>query len=110
MPEIPLELVVPEGGDWSKALFRQGLDWLAKVTGKTPNSLRGLVGTWLKTAQNDHRLVFEIMADAQKLNIAAPQAWIIKSLAQRAGSSGQQAAAATQADIAARIERSANRI
>lgn len=103
-PEIPLNLVQPEGGDWSKALFRQGLTWLASATGKHPKALRGLVGGWLKTAQQDHREVFERMADAQRMGIAEPIAFITQGLAVRHGSSGQQATAAADAAFMEKLD------
>lgn len=101
---IPLSLVQPEGGDWSKALFRQGLDWLARSTGKPPNALRGLVGNWLRSAQQDHRAVFEKLAECEKLGIAEPVAWLTKSFAAIAGTSGAQAAVANEAELRRRME------
>jgi hypothetical protein len=104
MPPIPLFAVQPDGGDWSKALFRQGLDWLARSTGKPPNALRGLVGTWLRAAQQDHRLVFEKLAECEKLGVAEPVAWMTKATATIAGTSGRQAAVANEAELRARME------
>lgn len=104
MPEIPLALVQPEGSDWRKALFRQGLDWLARASKKSPDAVRGAVGMWLKTAQQDHRAVFDKLAEAQKLGIAEPVAWVTAALAARAGTSGQQASAAADAEFLRRLD------
>ena len=101
---IMLAEIQPEGGDWSKALFRQGLDWLSRSTGKTPNALRGLVGNWLKTAQQDHRAVFEKLAECEKLGIAEPVAWLTKTFAMKTGTSGAQASIVDEAKLRARLE------
>lgn len=79
---IPLHLVRPEGGDWSLALYRQGLAYLSTVTGKSPDQLRSLVGKWLKTAGTDHRRVFDLLAETQLRAIASPVDWVTKSLGQ----------------------------
>jgi uncharacterized protein YdaU (DUF1376 family) len=81
--EIPLTMVRPPNGDWSVALFRQGLAWIAQVYGKPPNALRPFVGKCLKAAQNDHKRVFEVFAMAQRNAIADPQPWVLRALAER---------------------------
>lgn len=76
MPDIPLHQVRPENGDWSFALFRQGLAWLSGATQQTPAQLRPLVGRWLKQFGDDHRGLFDLMAIAQRNAVADPRAWI----------------------------------
>lgn len=76
MPDIPLHQVRPENGDWSFALFRQGLAWLSGATQQTPVQLRPLVGRWLKQFGDDHRGLFDLMAIAQRNAVADPRAWI----------------------------------
>ncbi|MCM0018823.1 MAG: YdaU family protein [Tagaea sp.] len=105
---IPLFLVRPRDGDWRTALFRQGLDWLATATGKPAPKLRGLVGLWLKALQDDARACFDVLAEAQKLDVAEPVAWIAQAVATRAGSSGAQRAVEDDAALRRRAEAAAN--
>ncbi|MDX1485804.1 MAG: hypothetical protein R3229_15140 [Alphaproteobacteria bacterium] len=74
--EIPLMLVRPSQGDWARELFARGVGYLAKVTGEPPEKLRDLVDRWLDQAGNDPRLVFRLLAKAQRQNIADPKAWV----------------------------------
>lgn len=72
----PLALVRPPNGDWSIALFRQGLAWLGKTVDQSPDKLRPLVGKWLKLAGGDHKKIFDLMAIAERNAIADPRGWI----------------------------------
>ncbi len=105
MPDLQLWMLKPPNGDWKILLFRQALDWLKDHGKLADKAARGVIGTWLRTAQQDHREVFERIADAEKLGIAEPVAWITKSLAVRHGSSGQQAAVADMDALRAKAER-----
>lgn len=90
--ELPLGLVRPPGGDWSVALFRQGLAWLASKADKPPAKLRPFLGEALKACGQDHRRVFELIAEAERTGVAEPQAWLMKTLG-KSGSGFDVAAA-----------------
>lgn len=109
LPPIPLHAVRPEGDDWRKALFRQGLDWLARASGKSPATLRALVGQWLKLMQDDARALFDLFAEAESKELAEPVAWLMKACAERAGSSGKQQAAEDDAKLRERVEKAMGR-
>lgn len=85
--DIPLCMIRIDDGDWSKPLFRQALAWLAERAGKPPNALRGFVGKCLKAAGDNHKRVFDLVAQAQSSNIAEPQAWLIANLESTNGAS-----------------------
>ena len=105
IPPIPLHLVRPEGDDWRKALYRQGLDYLARATGKDPAKFRSFLGQQLKALQDDSRALFEVLAECEKLDIAAPVPWITRAVATRAGSSGQQRAVSDEKALMERVDR-----
>lgn len=78
--DVPLFLVKPDAGDWSKPLFRQGLAWLASVYGKPPAALRSTLGEALKRAGNDHKRVFDLLGRAQTEAIGDPRSWLLTQL------------------------------
>ncbi len=65
------------------ALFDRGLKTLAKMTGKTPDSCRSLVGKWLKSVNDEAIHVLGAIDDAERNRVADPVAWINKSLQPR---------------------------
>lgn len=79
-PDVPLSMVNPPEGDWSAALFRQGLAWLAGLLGEPKKKLRPFLGQCLKLADDDHRKVFDLLAEAQRSAIADPRPWLIARL------------------------------
>jgi hypothetical protein len=105
---MPLSLVKPRDDDWRTALFRQGLEWLARASGKPPSALRSLVGRWLKAMQDDARALFELFAETETLERAEPVAWLTRAVAERAGSSGTQRAVEDDAALRRRAEAAAN--
>lgn len=51
-------------------IFREGLEFLAKATGKNPDSLRGLVGKWC--SENGDELTLKAIIEAEKHSPLAP--------------------------------------
>ena len=103
-PAMALADIRPPGDDWRAALFRQGLEWLGKAANKPPARLRGFLGAQLKALQDDARELFAVLAEAEKLEVAEPMAWITRAVATRAGTSGKQAAVKDEAALRARME------
>ena len=66
--------------DIRTVLFNKGLKTLEKITGKTPDSCRSLVGKWLKLVNDEAIHVIGFIEDAERNRIANPVAWISKSL------------------------------
>jgi len=64
--------------DWSHALFRQGLDWLAKATEKPPDKLRSLIAKWQKAAGPEK--VFRLLAECETREVAEPVEYIAAAL------------------------------
>ena len=71
-------------GDQVKNLFEAGVGLLTK-TGTTPSTARSLIGKWRK-AQSDE-IVAAAIADATRLEISDPKAWITARLAKAANDS-----------------------
>ena len=69
-------------------LFRDGLLWLTKATGRAEPGLRSQLGRWLRDAKEDATALRAIFATAQDQDVAEPVAWITQAIATR-----QQAAA-----------------
>ena len=69
--------------DPRSALFGRGLETLARITGKTPDSCRSLVGKWLKSVDDEAIHVLGAIDDAERNRVADPVAWINKSLQPR---------------------------
>jgi 5-methylcytosine-specific restriction endonuclease McrA len=61
-------------------LFGQGLETLARITGKTPDSCRSLVGKWLKSVNDEAIHVKAAIQDAERNRVADPVAWINRAL------------------------------
>lgn len=61
-------------------LFDDGLKTLAKITGRTPDSCRSLVGKWLKAVNDEAIHVLAAIDDAARNRVADPTAWITKTL------------------------------
>lgn len=64
-------------------LFRESLETLARMTGKTPDSCRSLVGKWLKSVDDEAIHVIAAIEDAERNRIADPVAWINRTLKPR---------------------------
>lgn len=62
--------------DYRAELFKTGLDKLARMTGKTPGSCRGLVGKWLKQLDDEAIHVIAAIDDADTERIVDPVPWI----------------------------------
>jgi len=61
-------------------LFGKGLQILARITGKTPDSCRSLVGRWLKSANDEAIHVLAAIEDAERNRVADPVAWINRAI------------------------------
>ena len=61
-------------------LFAKGLQTLARITGKTPDSCRSLVGRWLKSANDEAIHVLAAIEDAERNRVADPVAWINRAI------------------------------
>jgi len=73
----PLQLIRGDEGDWGKLLFGAGLDWLARVYRKPPEKLRRAMGKLLQLAGDDHKAVFDGLAEAEASGIADPVGWLM---------------------------------
>ena len=62
--------------DHRKRLFDEGLQKLARLTGKGPDSCRAFVGKCLKAAGDDAVIVLGLIEDAERNQVADPSAWI----------------------------------
>jgi hypothetical protein len=72
-------------------LFRRGLGTLARITGKTPDSCRSLVGQWLKLVNDEAIHVTAAIEDAERNRVADPVPWIkrhLESLGRQRGPPG----------------------
>jgi uncharacterized protein YdaU (DUF1376 family) len=61
-------------------LFSESLKTLARITGKTPDSCRSIVGKWLKSVNDEAIHVIAAIEDAERNRIADPVAWINRTL------------------------------
>lgn len=61
-------------------LFKHGLQMLAEMTGKTPDSCRSLVGKWLKAVDDEAIHILGAIEDAHRNQIADPVSWIFERL------------------------------
>lgn len=66
--------------DVRKELFEEGLQILARITGKTPNSCRSTVGLWLKSVDDEAIHVLGAIEEADRNRVADPVAWINRAL------------------------------
>jgi uncharacterized protein YdaU (DUF1376 family) len=69
-------------------LFDRGLKTLARITGKTPDSSRSLVGKWLKSVNDEAIHVLAAIDDAARNRVADPVAWISRILQPRSHQNG----------------------
>ncbi|EIM25721.1 hypothetical protein [Microvirga lotononidis] len=65
-------------------LFSRGLKLLAGLTGKPDGKLRGLLGKWLKDANDDAVRVLRVIEDAGRNRVADAVPWIEAALKQQA--------------------------
>lgn len=61
-------------------LFSESLQTLARITGKTPDSCRSIVGKWLKAVDDEAIHVVAAIEDADRNRVANPTAWITRVL------------------------------
>lgn len=66
--------------DYRQELFTEGLSSLSRQTGKPKDRLRGLVGSFLRDAKDDARLVLTKIRQAEADQMADPVAWITKAV------------------------------
>jgi hypothetical protein len=64
-------------------IFREGLAWLSKATGRPEDRLRPQLGKWRRDAKDDVSLMRRVFEDAQDQEIAEPIAWITAAIAAR---------------------------
>jgi uncharacterized protein YdaU (DUF1376 family) len=57
-------------------LFRDGLETVRRMTGRPPETVRKLLGRWLKALHDDCRGLNRILEDAATANPVEPVAWI----------------------------------
>lgn len=86
-PPLPGFAGDPEPVDLKKQIFGPCLQWLARETGKPADSLRSLVGRWIKTAGSEGPVI-EAIAAAQRDRVLAPIDWITAAVNSRSASSG----------------------
>jgi len=61
-------------------LFNRGLEILARITGRTADSCRSLIGRWLKLTDDEAVHVLAAIEDAERNRVADPTAWITARL------------------------------
>lgn len=78
-------------------VFRQGVDWLRGVTGKPDAQCRSLIGRWRKSTGD--AVLIELLAEAQRQDIQAPEAWITAAIKarERSAAKGAMPASAEEA-------------
>ncbi|MFS8366491.1 winged helix-turn-helix domain-containing protein [Acetobacter oryzifermentans] len=77
--EHPLTKFGPDT-DARTHLFKSGLDFLKKATGRPDRSARAILGRWLKLAGDDAAVVLNVLAECATFNPAEPVAWIDATL------------------------------
>ncbi len=70
------------GGDLATVVFREGLDWLRRTSGKPDTACRALLGKWRKSLGSDEALI-AILGRAQREGVLEPVGWIEKALQAR---------------------------
>jgi hypothetical protein len=65
-------------------LFRDGLTWLARATGRDEKGLRPQLGRWLRDVKEDTAALRAIFEAAQDKNVADPVSWINAAIITRA--------------------------
>jgi len=78
----------PAGSGLARMVFGQGVEWLRGVTGKPDAHCRSLIGRWRKSVGD--AVLIELLAEAQRQDIQAPEAWITAAIRarERAGPGG----------------------
>jgi len=66
-----------------------GLKWLAKSSGKPPDSLRALLGRWCKAYSPENVLIALRTAEAQQPPIIDPVSWLVAVLQTRSSANGK---------------------
>lgn len=94
---------VPALRDVRADLFGKGLQSLASMTGKTPDSCRSLVGRWLKSVNDEAIHVLGAIEDAERNRVADPVAWINRALQPRQGPNGKRTVQQASADLLDRV-------
>lgn len=61
-------------------LFRKGLAILVRISGRTEDACRRIIGGWLKSAQDDAVAVLRAIEDAERNRVAEPVPWIVAKL------------------------------
>lgn len=64
-------------------LFRRGLAVLIRISGRTENGCRTLIGKWLKNANDDAIKVLRAVEDAERERPANPVSWIERVIGYR---------------------------
>ena len=67
------------GDDLAALVFKQGLDWLKRTSGKPETACRALLGKWRKSLGSDEALI-AILGRAQREGVIEPVGWIEKAL------------------------------
>lgn len=73
---IPLWMVRIPDGDFARALWNQGLAFVAKKSGKSPNACRSLMGRWCKAAGDDHEWLWTKLCEAARDQRGEIVSWI----------------------------------
>jgi hypothetical protein len=79
--------------DHRQRLFRDGLQTLAKLTGKGPDACRSFVGKCLSAANDDAIVVLGLIEDAERNQVANASAWIAARLKPTEFANGRDAKA-----------------
>jgi hypothetical protein len=66
--------------DARTALFGDGLNSLARMTGKDAPALRSIVGKWVQLSGNDHAAVLATIRAAEAQGVIDPVGWISKAM------------------------------
>lgn len=66
--------------DARTALFGDGLNSLARMTGKDAATLRSIVGKWVQLSGNDHGAVLATIRAAEAQGVIDPVGWISKAM------------------------------
>lgn len=94
--------------DYRKRLFNEGLEKLAKITGKGPDACRAFVGKCLKAANDDAVVVLGLIEDAERNQIVNPSAWIAAHLKSKDVSNAKAQGGSINAALDRAIEQSQN--
>ncbi|GFE94484.1 winged helix-turn-helix domain-containing protein [Acetobacter persici] len=70
-------------GDARTHLFKTGLLFLKRVTGRPERSCRALLGKWLKMLADDAATVLAVLAECEAFNPAEPVSWLEATIRHR---------------------------